>query len=364
MGTLPVRIAVAAVLLATAAFAAILVRRADARVPFEQVLALGRQLDPLSERLAMLETSHAQYAVGNHPLSATDRFATQLRETVAATAVIGPMLQSPEAGRELGAFADATARLAHVDGRAREYLLAGDTARAAREVTGEGQDLLLSMRTALSALRREETAAIAAAHDAAAARARTALLVTAGVWVLGLLALVPMARRRDDADPHPPDRRTPEPVDGVDIGAVADLSSDIARAETSDALAQHLARAAVMLDATGIIVWVGAGEELFPVVAHGYEQAVVRRLGAIPLRGENATAAAWRQQRLQVVHGDDGARSALAAPICGPSGCLAVLAVELPRGREDDPSTRAVVTLLAAQLSSLVAGWPSPSITR
>jgi hypothetical protein len=155
MGTLPVRIAVAAVLLATAAFAAILVRRADARVPFEQVLALGRQLDPLSERLAMLETSHAQYAVGNHPLSATDRFATQLRETVAATAVIGPMLQSPEAGRELGAFADATARLAHVDGRAREYLLAGDTARAAREVTGEGQDLLLSMRTAHRQVRRE-----------------------------------------------------------------------------------------------------------------------------------------------------------------------------------------------------------------
>jgi hypothetical protein len=41
-----------------------------------------------------------------------------------------------------------------------------------------------------------------------------------------------------------------------------------------------------------------------------------------------------------------------------------VLAVELLHGREDDSSTRAVVTLLAAQLSSLVAGWPSPSIAR
>jgi hypothetical protein len=361
---LPVRIAVAAVLLSTAVVAAVLARRADARPSFEHLQALERQLDPLSERLALLEGSHAEYAIGNHPLSATDRFATQLRETVAATAVIGPMLQSPEAGRALGAFADATARLAQVDGRARDYLLGGDTARAAREVTGEGQDLLASMRASLTTMRRHETAASAAAHARAAARARTTLLVTAGVWVVGLLALVPMRRRRDDGDAHPLDRRTPEPVDGIDIGAVADLSSDIARVETADALAQHLARAAAMLDATGIIIWVGAGEELFPVVAHGYEQAVVKRLGAIPLRGENATAAAWREQRLQVVHGDDQSRSALAAPIIGPSGCVAVLAVELLHGREDDSSTRAVVTLLAAQLSSLVAGWPSPSIAR
>ena len=360
---LPVRIAVAIVLLSTAALAATLLWRADARLSFERISSVERQVDPLADRLAALEAVHAQYVAGGRPDA--EWFSAELRETVAATAVLGPMLQSPEAGRALTAFADATARLAHVDGRARDALLAGDTATAAREVAGEGREILASMRASLSALRLAERQALAAEYGTAASRARTALFVTAGVWCVGLLILVPVPRRRETSgDAHLAGDRTADASAPIDIAAVAELTSDIARVDTAGALAQHLSRAATILDATGIIIWVGAGEELFPVVAHGYDPAVVKRLGAIPLRGENATAAAWRQRRLQVVHGDDDSRSALAAPICGPSGCVAVLAAELPRGRENDPSTRAVVTLLAAQLASLVAGWPSASMAK
>jgi hypothetical protein len=147
----------------------------------------------------------------------------------------------------------------------------------------------------------------------------------------------------------------------VDLAAAADLCSAIARVETTEGLEGLLDRAAALLEARGVIVWVGAGEQLFPVVARGYEPRILERLGPIPLRGDNATAAAWRLQQRQVVEGDGGSSGAIAAPVCGPAGCVAVLAVEVPDGRHDDPVTQAVVTMIAAQLASLVPGWPGAS---
>ena len=100
---------------------------------------------------------------------------------------------------------------------------------------------------------------------------------------------------------------------------------------------------------------------MFAAAAFGYAPHVIRRLGPINRAALNATAAAWRTRTLQVVSGDDAERSALAAPMLGPDRCVGVLAVEVRVGQEGDPATRAVTTLLAAQLAAALAGWPAAS---
>src|SRR4029078_13222349 len=87
------------------------------------------------------------------------------------------------------------------------------------------------------------------------------------------------------------------------------------------ALPPILERAAALLDATGIILWVADpdGRELNPILAQGYPQHLINRLGTLPRNAENATAAAFRTATLQTVYGDSGSNGAIAAPLvtCG-----------------------------------------------
>jgi hypothetical protein len=64
---------------------------------------------------------------------------------------------------------------------------------------------------------------------------------------------------------------------------------------------------------------------------------------------------------LQTVSGGGTERSALAAPLLGPERCIGVLAVEVNPGREAHATTRAVTTLVAAQLAAALQGWPAAS---
>jgi hypothetical protein len=110
-----------------------------------------------------------------------------------------------------------------------------------------------------------------------------------------------------------------------------------------------------------MIVWLGAGEELFPATAHGYGPRALARLGPIARGGDNAAAAAWRTAQLSVVAGGEGANGAIVAPLVGSSGCFGVLTAEVRHGRERNEDTRAVAAMIAAQLSGVVAPWPGPS---
>src|SRR5205085_4921149 len=82
----------------------------------------------------------------------------------------------------------------------------------------------------------------------------------------------------------------------VDLPGVASLCSDLARVVDTLALPAILARAAAVLDATGIVLWIADpdGHELSPVVTHGYPPQIVSRLGTILRDAENATASAFR----------------------------------------------------------------------
>ena len=126
------------------------------------------------------------------------------------------------------------------------------------------------------------------------------------------------------------------------------------------ALPALLGRAATVLDAPGIVLWIADpdGRELSPIVTYGYPQQIVLRLGTILRDAENATAAALRTSLLQTVDTDAVSNGAIAAPLVTPAGCVGIMAAEVRHHGERDPAKLATASIIAAQLATLV-GPPS-----
>src|SRR6185295_4030907 len=90
----------------------------------------------------------------------------------------------------------------------------------------------------------------------------------------------------------------------VDLIPAAELCADIARADSGDALAALVDRAAGVIGASGLVVWLEGGDEaLVPALAHGYGPHAQGLLGRLPLSDENATTRAWHSGELQWVDG-------------------------------------------------------------
>ena len=146
----------------------------------------------------------------------------------------------------------------------------------------------------------------------------------------------------------------------VDLPTAARVCSDMARVLDAGDLPGLLSRAADVLDAPGLVVWVAdrAGHALFPLLAHGYSSAAVIRIGSIPTEADNATATAWRTGEVQAVPSDPAGQGALVAPIVTADGCVGVLAAELRDGREGRDDVRALASIFAAQLATFVTVLP------
>jgi hypothetical protein len=147
---------------------------------------------------------------------------------------------------------------------------------------------------------------------------------------------------------------------GLDLSTAARVCSDMARVLDAGDLPGLLARAAGVLDAPGVIVWVvdRAGHALFPLLTHGYSGAAVVHIGSIPTEADNATATAWRTGQVQAVASDAEGAGALVAPIVTAEGCVGVLAAELRDGRERRDDVRALASIFAAQLATFVTVLP------
>lgn len=142
------------------------------------------------------------------------------------------------------------------------------------------------------------------------------------------------------------------------VSAVADLCVDLGRLLDARDLDAVLARASAVLGAGGLIVWMvdETGQAIAPALTHGYPASLVARLGRIATSDDNATAAAWRVQNVQVVDG------ALAVPLLTNLGCTGVLAIEFRDGREHDDGTQALARIIAAQLAATIS--PAESASR
>ena len=150
----------------------------------------------------------------------------------------------------------------------------------------------------------------------------------------------------------------PEPL--PDLRVAAALCTDLSTLADTSALPSLLARAAELMNASGLIVWVrdSSGHALRPALGHGYPPNSLARLGSISEDGKNATATAYRTAQMQIVDGHGSANGALAVPLRSVGCCIGVLSAELCDGWESSEAVQANAAIIAAQLATLMPADP------
>jgi hypothetical protein len=150
------------------------------------------------------------------------------------------------------------------------------------------------------------------------------------------------------------------PVPRVNLERMAAFCTDLAKVTDTRALPDLLGRAAEILDAAGVVVWIADpdGRELSPILVHGYPPQLATRLGTIQRDSSNVTASAYRTALLQTVKGDKVSKGAIAAPLVSAAGCVGVLAAEMKNGGEQQNAMLSAAAIIASQLATLV-GPPS-----
>ena len=284
---------------------------------------------------------------------------------------------------------DAVDKLAAAERRLREHARRGEALLAGDIVFTEVRDLLSESIEQVQTARNTLNAAANA--RASALRREQAMLasVVIGVWAIIASLLVtptkpvaikdPGEWRNDLAEkikkpiPKEPETAKLKPVEpvapaepvapppaipSVPVAAlqeVGEICADLSTLADTGALTGALARAATVLDASGLIVWIASndGNSLSPVASHGFDEKMVSRIGRIPRDSANLTAAAFRENVPRVSAATLTAPAALAVALCGPSGPVGVLSVELKSGVPADESRVALTTIFGAQLATL-----------
>jgi transcriptional regulator with XRE-family HTH domain len=161
-------------------------------------------------------------------------------------------------------------------------------------------------------------------------------------------------RPRSQSFPVPPPALLqPEPID---LASIAHLCTRLGCAQEAEELTAVLEEAALILDLAGVILWVpdALGVVLTPVFTHGYSDEVIAQLARVATDADNASAEAFRTRRMCIVSSDDVSTGAIVAPMLTPMGCAGVLAAEVKCGAEQREDLRAALTILAAQVSTLM----------
>jgi hypothetical protein len=161
------------------------------------------------------------------------------------------------------------------------------------------------------------------------------------------------------APPAPPP--APEPRADPNLAEAADVCIDLARVLDGRDVPPLLERAAHVLDAKGLVLWVAddQGATLRPTLAHGYSDRVLQRLGALGVEADNVTSLAFRSMKTQVLSSaPHGTTSAIAVPLMTSAGCVGVLAAEV-RDAAGEFNTVPVAKMFAAQLATIVAPMSS-----
>jgi len=286
-------------------------------------------------------------------------------------------LRSPGATEAMEALADSAEALIAADARTRQNLAIGQDLMASDVIFSDGQNIIGTMTVGLRDLQASEQGAHQTRLASLTRQRWAAFGAAAMLWVFGLLTLAKPTSLRSPAINEPTrelpsvpeelveahDSRT-EQRPPLDLTLVAGLCTDLSRVTSPSALPELLGRTAQILDASGVILWISAGEQLFPVTGHGYAPDVLARMAPISRDGDNAAAAAWRTGKLTVVQSvAPSENGAIVAPLLGLDECVGVLAAEVPHGVESRPATHALATVVAAQLATVVPAWSGASLT-
>jgi hypothetical protein len=143
------------------------------------------------------------------------------------------------------------------------------------------------------------------------------------------------------------------------LQSLSALCAEIGRVSDIAELEPILGRAAELMGARGLVVWmVSAGaRQLEPLVAHGYDEALIARMGTIAIDDHNVTAAAFRTEAPTSTAADESGPGAVAVPLLSPAGISGVLAAEVPADA-DLGRAAAVAGVIGAQLGGL---FPAPA---
>lgn len=352
-------------------------------------IAAGQALEALQDLRASL---HAYVAPGQG-VPFWSRRSEQLLDTLRQHVVMLDAAVAPNGG-SLAETLDAVDQLAAAERRSREYARRGETLLAGDVVFTEARDLLSAATEQIHTAR----STLATSHDrrVSALRREQAMLGGAAIftWIAIALLLVTPAKADPAKDPNSwreelaqtikkpvpkePERTKPlEPLEPLErlkpldpaepsvplrsVQAVSEICSDLSSLADTGALSGALDRAATILGASGVIVWIASndGNSLSPVASHGFDQKLVTRIGRIPRDSANLTAAAFRENVPRVSAATATAPAALAVSLCGPSGPVGVLSAELKPDVPADEARVALATIFAAQLATLANPIPS-----
>ncbi len=329
----------------------------------------------------------------------------------------------PESAQDLAAATEALAAFSRTSDRVRDALANGQPLTASSLAFGEAAQHLSTASGALASVGPSQALAV----DRESARRRLleayALLGAGGVTVLALLLLLPRVRQPEpqtiesqplagglglslaaaastdadplgksgfdldiprppataagDALPEPPRKSEVDIVDDlqresqltlnteapVDLAETARLCGDLARVRDGTELPALLARAAEILDASGIVVWIAEprGSVLRPAASYGYNEHTLAKMNALAVDAENAVSVTFRTCRSEVVRGTRERHGAVVTPINASGGCVGAMAAEIRHGAEASPAVQAVAAIISAQLASLVAETTTPA---
>lgn len=281
-----------------------------------------------------------------------------------------------------------------IDGRAREYLKGGQQLMAGDVIFTEGSDAAATAVRQIETARQAQHQAVAVEVEAHRKQQIQTAAVAAGVVAVIVLLLIPMPRAAtSDAAATPSLSISPNAVSnavvaegesiagaatvapppapaltghaqGSVLKAATEVATDFGRVRDLDELTSVLGRAANVMDASGLMVWVGSatGSDLRPVLAHGYSVEMIARIPPVARSADNAAAAAYRSGTLQIVLSRPGGSSgAVVAPILSADGCIGALSAEIRSGGETSESVQALAAIFAAQLAGVLATAPAPT---
>jgi hypothetical protein len=342
-------------------------RRADALRFEERIRAVDRALTD------MRAAQHAYVAAGQSADTWIPKFAGLRGEAARGIDELRAAAVTGDAQASLLEASSTIVELGDVNSRVVDYLKSGQDVMAADVVYSEAGQKMALAANHVDAARALEQQGLDVAERERRRRQLYGLGTAAAVSVATLLLLgaAPAAAPRVEAD----EARTPAAAPADDdmtfrvridtprhvaplIKSASDICTEFGRAADQGDLVRLLGRAAELMDASGLVVWMGntSGGDLRAAVAHGYAPQALAKMPSVARSANNAAAAAYRTGALQIVLARPGTASgALVAPLLTPDGCIGALSAEIKGRGETSDATQALAVLFAAQLASVLA---------